>query len=267
MRILPTCALALSISFGVFFEHAALAQGLLQGGDDPLDLTAEDGLVWYRDETKVVATGNARAIRSGVELRADTLTAHYRDGKDGAGDQFYRVDAEGNVQIISKNERVFGDRGEYKIDDQNFVLVGKNLRIESNQGLITARDQLEYWEAKQQFVARGEATIVKEDQRLRADILLALIGISAQGKQEIQQVNVWGNVLISTPTEIVQAEKGVYNVRTGIVRLQENVKITRGKTQLNGNEAEVDLNSGISRLIGGGGRVRGLIQPRNRKQR
>jgi len=240
---------------------AANAQSLLQGGDDPLDLTAEDGLVWYRDENKVVATGNARAIRSGVELRADTLTAHYREGEDGGGNQFHRVVADGNVQIISKNEKVFGDRGEYKIDAQNFVLVGGNLRIESNQGLITARDQLEYWEAKQQFVARGDATIIKEDQRLKADILLALVGTDRRGKQEIHQVNVWGNVHISTASEIVRAEKGVYNVRTGIVKLQENVKITRGKTQLNGNEAEVDLNTGISRLIGGKGRVRGLITP------
>lgn len=261
------CILSLSmvlLAFGL--ATAAAAQSLIQGGDDPLNLTAED-LVWHRDGNKLVATGNARVIRSGVELRADTLTAHSRENPQGGGDQFYRVDADGNVQIISKNERVFGDRGEYKIDDQNFVLVGKNLRIESNQGLITARDQLEYWEAKQQFVARGDATIVKEDQRLRADILLALLGAGANGKQEIQQVNVWGNVLISTATEIVRAGKGVYNVQTGIVRLKENVKITRGKTQLNGNEAEVDLNTGISRLIGGNRRVRGLIQPRVQKSR
>ncbi len=262
MRTAAILGLGLLLTLAALAPGTAISQGLLQGGDDPLDLTAEEGLVWYRDEARVVATGNARAVRSGVELRADTLTAHYRDNPEGGGDQFYRVDADGNVQIISKNERVFGDRGEYKIDDQNFVLIGENLRIESNQGLITARDQLEYWEAKQQFVARGDATIIKEDQRVRADILLAIIGAGANGRQEIQQVNVWGNVHISTASEIVRAEKGVYNVRTGIVRLQQNVKITRGKTQLNGNEAEVDLNSGISRLIGGKGRVRGLIQPR-----
>ena len=242
----------------------ATGESLIQGNDDPMNLTAED-LVWHRDDNKLVATGNARVIRAGVELRADVLTAYSRDNPRGEGNQFYRVDADGNVQIISKNERVFGDRGEYKIDDQNFVLVGENLRIESNQGLITARDQLEYWEAKQQFVARGDATIIKGDKRVRADILLALLGAPPKGKHEIQQVNVWGNVLISTATEIVRAEKGVYNVRTGIVRLQGNVKITRGKTQLNGNDAEVDLNSGISRLVGGKGRVQGLIQPRKRQ--
>jgi lipopolysaccharide export system protein LptA len=244
---------------------AAYSQSLMPGGDNPLNLTAES-LVWHRDDNKMVATGNARIIRSGVELRANILTAHSRKSKAGDGDQFYRFDAEGNVQIISKNERIFGDRGEYKIDDQNFVIVGNNLRIESNQGLITARDQLEYWEAKQQFVARGEATIVKEDKRLRADILLALLGTDAKGKQEIQQINVWGNVLISTASEIVQAEKGVYNVQTGIVRLQQNVKITRGKNQLNGNEGEVNLNTGISRLIGGKRRVRVLIPPQSKKR-
>ena len=113
---------------------------------------------------------------------------------------------DGNVQIISKNERIFGDRGEYKIDEQNFVLVGENLRIESNQGLITARDQLEYWEAKQQFVARGDATIIKGDKRVRADILLALLGATPKGKQRFA-VNVWGNVLIATATEIVAPKK------------------------------------------------------------
>jgi lipopolysaccharide export system protein LptA len=253
------------IAVALSATSVAYSQSLMQGGDDPLNLTAES-LVWHRDGNKMVAMGNARVIRSGVELRADTLTAHSRKGKAGNGDQFYRVDAEGNVQIISKNERVFGDRGEYKIDDQSFVLVGNNLRIESNQGLITAQDQLEYWEAKQQFVARGEATIVKENKRLRADILLALLGGDANGKQEIQQINVWGNVLISTASEIIQAKKGVYNVQTGIVRLQQNVRITRGKTQLNGNEGEVDLNTGISRLIGGKRRVRVLIPPQRKKR-
>ena len=253
------------IAVAIGATSAAYSQSLMPGGGGPLNLTAES-LVWHRDGNKMVATGNARVIRSGVELRANTLTAHSRKGKAGDDDQFYRLDAEGNVQIISKNERVFGDRGEYKIDDQNFVIVGNNLRIESNQGLITARDQLEYWEAKQQFVARGEATIVKEDKRLRADILLALLGANAKGKQEIQQINVWGNVLISTASEIVQAGKGVYNVQTGIVRLQQNVKITRGKTQLNGNEGEVNLNTGISRLIGGKRRVRALIPPQRKKR-
>lgn len=253
-------AVAVLVAFQV---SAPGAQTLMQqGGDEPMVIESDNGLEWVRDEKKITARGNAKAVRGGIELRGDVLTAFYREGAGGQGNEVYRVLAEGNVRITSKNERVFGERGAYDVDAQNFVLVGDNLRIEFRDGVITARDQLEYWEAKQLFVARGDATVVKEDKRLRSDLLSALVGAGAEGKQEIQQINVWGNVHVSTPTEIVRAEKGVYNVRTGIVRLQENVKITRDKTQLNGNAAEVDLNSGISRLLGGKGRVRGLISPR-----
>ncbi len=245
----------------------ALPQGLLQGGEAPLVVEADEGIEWVRDEKKYIARGNARAQRGGVELRGDILTAHYRETGDETGQNVYKVVAKGNVQITSNSARIFGDHGEYKADDANFVLVGKNLRIESNRALITARDQLEYWEARQLFVARGNATVVKEDKRLRADVLTALVGLTPAGNQEIQQVNVWGNVHISTATEIVRARKGVYNLQTGLVTLEENVKITRGKTQLNGAKAIVDLNAGISRLVGGKGRVKGLLPTRRSKRR
>lgn len=254
--------IALAAVLGPALAVPAGAQTLLQqGGDEPMVIESDDGLEWVRDEKKITARGNARAVRGGVELRGDSLIALYRDATGADGNEVYRVLAEGNVIITSRNERVFGDRGAYDVDAKNFVLVGDNLRIEFKDGIITARDQLEYWEAKQLFVARGDATVVRADRRLRADLLSALVGAGAGGKQEIQQINVWGKVHVSTPTEIVRAEKGVYNVRTGIVKLEENVRITRDKTQLNGNAAEVDLNTGISRLLGGKGRVRGLIRP------
>ena len=40
-----------------------------------------------------------------------------------------------------------------------------------------------------------------------------------------------------------------------------NVRITRGKNQLNGACAEINLKTGNSRLIGDGRRVKGLITP------
>ena len=49
---------------------------------------------------------------------------------------------------------------------------------------------------------------------------------------------------------------------TGIARLAGNVRITRGQNQLNGAEAEVNMKTGISRLLAGdGGRVQGLVVP------
>ena len=48
-----------------------------------------------------------------------------------------------------------------------------------------------------------------------------------------------------------------------MIILKGGVKITRGPDQLNGDKAEINLNSGVSRLLSGGGKkVRGLFGPK-----
>ena len=75
---------ALALVFGL--SAMAQAQSVFtQGGDKPVEIEADDGIEWQRDAKAYVARGNARARRAGVEIRADTLTAFYRDGADGAG--------------------------------------------------------------------------------------------------------------------------------------------------------------------------------------
>ena len=71
------------------------------------------------------------------------------------------------------------------------------------------------------------------------------------------------NVLVSTPEEIIRATRGLYDIQTGIVVLKGSVKITRGKNQLNGDLAEVNLKTGISRLFSSDSRkVRGIFTPK-----
>jgi len=238
----------------------AWSQSVVTGsGDGPVEINADDGIEWQRDTKAYIARGNARAARGGVEVLADTLTAFYRDGKDGSGQEIFRIDADGNVRVRSRSEKAFGDRGVYHVDQSVFVLVGKTLRLETKSALITARDTLEYWDLRQLAVARGDAIVVGSDGRLRADILTAHI---AKGdKQDIDQIDAFGNVLVSTGTEIARGDEGVYNPNTEIATLCGNVKITRGTNQLNGTCAEVNLKTGISRLVGDGERVKGYLKP------
>ena len=83
----------------------------------------------------------------------------------------------------------------------------------------------------------------------------------AKGKSRVSQVDAFDNVVITTPDEIVRSDRGVYDVETGIAKLTGSVKITRGTNQLNGEYAEVNLNTGVSRLFGRGGGVRGIFTP------
>lgn len=235
-------------------------------GDKPVEILADEGIEWQQNAKAYIARGNAKATRGDTTVSADTLTAYYRDTASG-GTEIFRVVADGNVHIESPQGNVQGDRGVYEVDRAVFVMTGKDVRLTSGTDVVTARDSLEYWEQRELAVARGAATATREDKRIRADTLTATLGQDQKGDRAVRRVDAFGNVLVSTTTETARAETGVYNLERGIATLRGKVKITRGKNQLNGEYAVVDLNSGISRMLpapaanGQRGRVTGLFVP------
>ena len=244
------------------------AQGLLSFGDSeqPLEITADDGIEWRRKEQLYIASGNARAARGDLVLFADILAAYYREGEDG-GTEIYRVEAHGQVRVVSPNETISGDDGYYDVERGVVVLTGDDLRLEAGGDILTAKDSLEYWETEQLAVARGKAEVIRDDNRLTADILVGHFATNVEGKLTLSRVDAKGDVRISTPTDSVRSDSGVYYLDKELAELIGAVKITRGENQLNGEYAEVNLATGVSRLLGappggaGDTRVRGLFIP------
>ena len=247
----------------------AQAQNLLsfEGGNDPVEITADEGIEWRRKEKVYIASGKARAARGDIELFGDSLSAYYRDGTDGST-EVYRVEAHGNVRILSPNEAVYGDDGYYDVDQGVVTLTGKDLRLETGEDSITANESLEYWEAKRVAVARGEAVASRGDKSLSAELLVGHFRKDDEGRMVLKQVDAQGRVQIATPTDFVTSDSGVYHVDQELAELVGAVKITRGETQLNGEYAEVNLATGVSRLLAappgdtGGSRVHGLLVPK-----
>ena len=175
----------------------------------------------------------------------------------------------------------------YDLDQAVMIMTGKDLRLTTPNDVLTARDDLEYWSQKHMAVARGDAVVVTKDaRRVAADVLVAYTipepdsaapkptqaaakpgaaaapedPLAASGK--LEKVEAFGHVSVRTPTDIVTGDRGVYVPETGIALLVGNVRITRGQNQLAGAKAEVNLKTGISRLLSGdAGRVQGLIVP------
>ncbi|WP_420403359.1 LptA/OstA family protein [Nisaea sp.] len=239
-----------------------------QAGDDgPVTVEADDGIEWIRDQRMYVARGNAKAARGGVTVRADTLTALYRDA-NGATD-IYRLEAIGNVVISSDKQTGYGERAVYDLDEAVAVMLGKQAppRLETGTETITARDSLEYWEQRQIAVARGNATAKKDDRTIRADTLIARFEEDAGGKLVATRMDAVGDVVITTAEDVARGDEGIYNVDSETAILQGNVRITRGENQLNGERAEVNLKTGISKLLSGPDgakqRVRGLFNPKS----
>ncbi len=157
------------------------------------------------------------------------------------------------------------------------VMTGRDMRLTTPNDVLTARDDLEYWSVKHMAVARGDAVVVTKDQRrIAADVLVAYTSGQNEAKPQpvsqsdedplgatgkLQKVEAFGHVVVSTPTDVVTGARAVYVPETGIAVLVDHVRITRGQNQLEGSEAEVNLKSGVSRLIAQRGRVEGLIVP------
>ncbi|UUX51758.1 hypothetical protein NUH88_08655 [Nisaea acidiphila] len=265
-------AALLLASVSMFLSPELLAQSVPGQGEDegPVTVEADDGIEWIRDQRMYVARGNARAERGGVTVEADTLTALYRE-QNGATD-IYRLEAIGNVVISSEKQRGYGERAVYDLDEAVAVMLGKQTppRLETGTETITARDSLEYWEQRQIAVARGNAVAKKEDRTIRADTLIARFEEDAGGQLVAKRMDAVGNVVITTAEDVAHGDEGIYNVDSETAILQGNVRITRGENQLNGERAEVNLKTGISRLLSGPDgtrqRVRGLFNPKSDTQ-
>jgi lipopolysaccharide export system protein LptA len=262
------CALVVLVLLPPVAASPSRAQNLLSfgGSGQPIEITADDGIEWRRKEKVYIASGNARAARGEIELYGDILSAFYRDAGDG-GSEVYRVEAHGNVRILSPNEAVYGDDGYYDVDRGVVALTGEGLRLETGGDSITAKESLEYWEAKRLAVARGGAVASRGDKSLSAEVLVGHFRKDEDGRLVLRQVDAQGQVRIETPTEFVSGNSGVYYLDKQFAELTGGVKITRGEAQLNGEYAEVNLATGVSRLLAAppGGksdtRVHGLFAP------
>ncbi len=295
------------IALGVFLARPANAQApnVTPGGSgQPVEILADDGIEWHRETQRYVARGNASATQGDTSVKGDVLIAYYRT-QPGGGTEIFRYEVQGQARISNPTQTAVGDKAVYDIDTGVMVMTGRALKITTPTDTITARDSLEYWEKKRIAVARGNAVAVSEDRRMTGDVLTAHFVEgrvapataapargnarnqtqargrtqpapapvpAAAGGQRLQRIETFGNVHVSTATDIVRADRGVYNADTSVAMMSGNVRITRGQNQLNGDFAEVNLNTGVSRLLtradsSGDKRVRGLFVPQKTEER
>ena len=239
----------------------------------PIDVEATDGIEWQQDNKLFIARGDAKAIQGDVVVEADELIAHYRDTPTG-GTDVYRVDALGNVRMTSDQEVATGNAAVYEFDRAVLVLQGNPVRLDTEESSVTATESLTYWDQERVAVARGEATATNEGRTITADVLTAFFEENDGGAQsgDLSLLEAEGDVRIETDTDIVQGERGVYNIKDGLATLLGNVNIVRDNNILQGARAEVNLDTGISTLYSSltgdeaslspkGSRVRALIAP------
>ena len=257
-----------------------------------LEITSNRDLEWLQQDHAYVARGNAVAKRGTVTLMGDTLIAYYRplkspdqpakteqvsskpgqvgqSGFDSGNTEIWRVVAEGHVHLISEDKDAWGDRAEYDKDKAVFVLTGKDLKASTLEDIVTARDSLEYWQDKEMAVARGNAVITKVNgNTLSGDLIGGHFVKDQHGADQLKTIESKGHVVVTTSTDIVHGDEGVYDLDGKRTVLFGNVRATRGGNTLEGQSADVNMETGISQVFPGlGQRVHALFIRENQSHR
>ncbi len=174
-RVLAARVLAASLVAALLLWCGpAAAQGFDMakgGGDTQIQVYADNGIEWVQGANRVIARGNAKAIRGTMTVTADTLTAYYRQGP--SGNEIWRIDADGHVTISNPNDTATGDQATYDLDKAIFVLHGQPARLVTPTASFSADDSLEYWELQHMAVLRGHGVAIQKDKTLEADVLTA----------------------------------------------------------------------------------------------
>ncbi|HLS69589.1 MAG TPA: LptA/OstA family protein [Kiloniellales bacterium] len=242
----------------------ALGQASFSDGG-ALEITAEEGIEWQREEQAYLARGNAVARRDDLTVRAEVLAAYYRRTDDGE-ERIFRIEAIGNLRVETANETVTGDRGIYYVDERVLRITGDDLRLETEGEEVTASESLEYFERGEDgplAVARGDAVLrrFEEGQQVEGDVISARFsGDGGPSRTTLLQVEAEGDVRVTGDDVFASGDRGVYYVAEEKAVLDGDVRVTRGDSQLNGGRAEIDLRTGVSRLLATeGAPVRGLL--------
>jgi lipopolysaccharide export system protein LptA len=258
--------------FSLFISYPALAQTKAAavpapGKEQPMEITADQTLEWHRNDLQYIARGNVVARQGAAAIHCDTLTADYRQSKK-SSNEIYRLTAVGHVAITSQNNTATGDKAVYTVDDGIAVMTGKNLTMTAPDQTVTARDNFEYETATGRLIANGDARAVKKTDKgndvITSDKLSAWTAQDSAGKRTFTKMAADGHVVITTPTDILHGDNGTYMADTQIATVTGHVRINRGPNVLEGEKADINLATNVSRMIGTGGergRVRGIFYP------
>lgn len=264
----------MTLSFGA--AHAQPAQGLgfiSPGQKSPIQIEADNGLEWHKKENVYIARGNARASSGDMNVTADELRGYYRGGEGSEGFELYKLEASGSVHITVGQNKVLADEAYYDLDQGAFVMTGKSMQLLSPTAKLTAHERIEFWQNKNLAVARGGAIVEQGKNRLAADAISAHFNAGgAADKLSIHRIDAVGNVKVQSDGNLASSDNATYDMQQGLATLKGNVKLTQGPNQLQGEYAEMNTKTGVSRLLGskdgsqGMKRVRALVMPDRAKK-
>lgn len=226
----------------------------------PVTIEASDFLEWDQNKGLYLAKGNAIAVQRDMRISADRLEAKY--DPEQAGRAINVMTATGNVAFVDGENTATGTQLVYNLLSSTYSVFGKNAKVTSPHGIMTATKKIIYDEsnpAKAKLNGIGNANYTADDGRvISGDEIIAFTNETG----DLQTLDAIGNAYVRTvDNQTATGDMINYDFNTSIAIVTGNVELIEGQNVMWGAWAEVDFNSGVSRLLsdGQGGRVTGIM--------
>ncbi len=234
MTVLKTISLSLMVI--LFSPSLAIA-----ADDMPLEITADSALEWNQAAKTYTANGNAKAVQGASSVQADKLIAYYDESKGGATN-ITRLEATGHVNLKSGSDTATGEKVTYDLVNGVAVLDGGRVKI-----------------------------IQQEKNTLEADKIILTLEPSNDPKtsRSLKKAEAEGNVIVTNGGQIGKGDKAIYTPEKNTAELIGRVKITQENNWLEGDKAEINLTTHISRLTkkSGKGQVKGVFMTKPKESK
>ena len=114
----------------------------------PIEIYAEQGIEWHKNDNKYLAIGNAIARTGKMSVNSDRIEAFYEE-KDNSGMDIKLVKAHKNVVVKDENLKIVGGKlAEYNLKKDYFSIFGNNLILTSEENKLESNNKMEYWRTK-----------------------------------------------------------------------------------------------------------------------
>ncbi len=253
-------------------------------GGIPIDITSDDGMEIDRINQVITASGNAKLVREDITLYADKLMAYYEEDEN-KNTVFWRIDAKGNLKIVSPQGQLTAQHGIYDVNQEIIVIYAnknKPIIIKGSQGIAIAKRQLEYYATERRIIARGEVEATREKQKIEAEVIEIILINQEENRDDvkaaqdidalasdIEQIRAYNDIILTTPDGSVTGDRAIWFATTQKATITGNVQIKQGQNILNGCRGEVHTQTGSANLIGGDceesdGRIKGRFKDDNK---
>ena len=253
--------IALGLWSCIILTAPALAQ-TASGAATPIPITIEanDSLEWNQTDGTYIAIGDAYVEQGQANLRANHIIGNY--ATEGETRDITQMTATGSVTYIEGENTAKGDKLDYDLTRNLYVLTGKNASVTGPKGTMTATESVTYDLSdndNRKVTAIGKAHYKNSDGRnVFGDRLTAYI--DADGT--LKTINAYDNTkVITAQGTVATADKLNYIASTSMANLDGNVEIIDKENIMRGARAEVDFKREISKIVSSptGKRVTGIL--------